>query len=117
MRSESRLPRERGDEGGEDGAVVGDAGGWVPDADDPERVVGALYVDPDRWGAGIGTRLFERALDALREQGVTRVTIRVLAENAVGRSFYESLGFEVAAESAEDLFGETRPAVTYASEI
>jgi ribosomal protein S18 acetylase RimI-like enzyme len=106
------------DESGRDGAVVGYTGGWVPDADDPERgVVGTLYVDPDRWGAGIGTRLFERALDALRGQGVTRVTIRVLAENAVGRSFYESRGFEVAAESADDLFGETRPAVTYASEI
>ena len=98
-----------------DGAVIGYVGGGVPE--DDRGAVGALYVDPDRWGEGIGTRLFERELDALAERGATRVTIRVLAANTLGRSFYESRGFEVVETSEDDLFGETRAAVTYAREI
>ncbi|PSQ10572.1 hypothetical protein BRC98_05090, partial [Halobacteriales archaeon QS_7_68_65] len=117
-----------------DGAVIGYVGGGVPE--DDRGAVGALYVDPDRRGeghaseasvstgdehsessGGIGTRLFERELDALAERGATRVTIRVLAANTLGRSFYESRGFEVVETSEDDLFGETRAAVTYAREI
>ncbi|WP_049901748.1 GNAT family N-acetyltransferase [Halococcus agarilyticus] len=98
--------------------VVGYVGGGIPDANEPGRgAVWTFYVDPDRWGRGIGTRLFERELDALRERGATRVTIRVLAANAVGRSFYESQAFEVVERGEDDLFGETRAAVTYARDI
>ena len=102
----------------ENGEVVGYVGGGIPTVDDPERgAVWTFYVDPDRWNEGIGTRLFERELDALVERGATRVTIRVLAANTVGRSFYESRGFEAVEWGEDDLFGETRAAVTYAREI
>lgn len=97
------------------GEIVGYVGGGISDGE--SGAVWTFYVDPSRWDEGIGTRLFEHELDALRERGVTRVTIRVLAENAVGRSFYESRGFEVIEESEDDLFGEQQPAVTYAGDI
>ncbi|EMA42441.1 GNAT family N-acetyltransferase [Halococcus saccharolyticus] len=98
--------------------VVGYVGGGIPDTNERERgAVWTFYVDPDWWGEGIGTRLFERELDALRERGASRVTVRVLAANTVGRSFYESQGFEVAETGEDDLFGETRAAVTYARDI
>lgn len=99
----------------ENEAVVGYVGGGVSEGE--HGAAWTFYVDPDRWDGGVGSRLFERELDALRNRGVTRVTIRVLAENAVGRSFYESRGFEVAEKGIDDIFGETRPAVTYAGGI
>ena len=99
----------------EDGEVVGYVGGGISEGE--RGAVWTFYVDPDRWGEGIGTRLFERELDALRERGATYVTIRVLAANAVGRSFYESQDFEVAEEGRDDLFGKSQPAVTYAGDI
>jgi ribosomal protein S18 acetylase RimI-like enzyme len=53
-----------------------------------------LYVDPERWGNGIGTRLLDRIESRLDEHGVTRYEVTVLADNEVGVEFYESRGFE-----------------------
>lgn len=79
--------------------------------------IGTFYVDPARWNEGIGTRLFEHALDALRERGVTRIRIEVFERNAVGRAVYESWGFAVVKRDDESLFGETASVVTYAGDI
>ncbi|PSQ02447.1 GNAT family N-acetyltransferase [Halobacteriales archaeon QS_5_70_17] len=92
-------------------SVVGYAGGGV------ERSTGsvaALYVAPERWGEGIGTRLVERLLAALRDRGAERAEVRVLAANDVGRSFYESRRFDAVEERGTDLFGEPCTEVTYA---
>lgn len=96
---------------GPDGGVLGYAAGATTDGHGGE--VPVLYVDPDHWGEGVGTRLFETVLDALREQGVDRVEITVLADNDVGRSFYESRGFDVCEAYDDDLFGETVRTLTY----
>ena len=58
----------------------------------------AIYIDPDRWNDGIGTRFLETVLERLAEHGVGRLRVEVLAENAVGISFYESREFERTAE-------------------
>jgi GNAT superfamily N-acetyltransferase len=76
--------------------------------------LGALYVDPDWWGAGVGTRLLAAVTAALRERGADRVEARVLAANEVGRAFYEARGFEPVTEATTTLFGETVLEVTYA---
>jgi GNAT superfamily N-acetyltransferase len=93
------------------GRLVGYGGGGVEDG---VGGLGALYVDPDWWGAGVGTRLLAAVTAALRERGADRVEARVLAANEVGRAFYEARGFEPVTEATTTLFGETVLEVTYA---
>jgi len=73
-----------------DHRVVGYASVGPTGDDRPETVAGlySIYVHPDRWGTGIGTALFERCADRLRERGFERLVLRVIAENDVGISFY-----------------------------
>lgn len=107
---------QTGDDSDADERVVGYASGGLPD-DAEHAVVGTLYVDPDRWGEGYGTTVFERVLDALRERGASRVEIAVFAANAVGRSFYESREFAVVDETEESIADETVGVVTYAGNL
>ncbi|PVZ06892.1 GNAT family N-acetyltransferase [Actinomycetospora cinnamomea] len=53
----------------------------------------ALYLDPDRWRRGIGTRLHAAALDRLRSCGYTRAGLWVLATNDRALRFYERHGW------------------------
>jgi ribosomal protein S18 acetylase RimI-like enzyme len=53
-----------------------------------------IYVDPDRWGEGVGTALLGQVEAALRTRGVEAYRLAVLADNDVGVGFYESRGFE-----------------------
>jgi len=93
-------------------------GGYV-DASlrDGDAVVGALNVDPDWWREGVGGRLLDRAVATLDDRGAERVRARALADNDVGRSFYESRGFTVHSEGEDELFGRTAAAVTYVREL
>ncbi|WP_137288999.1 GNAT family N-acetyltransferase [Natronorubrum halophilum] len=52
-----------------------------------------LYVRPERWGSGAGTRLLER-LEAELGASFDRIRLSVLVDNDIGVSFYESAGFE-----------------------
>lgn len=76
----------------DDSGVVGYASAAVPGSDADPQVGGlpTLYVHPDRWGEGLGTRLFDRVRSYLAEYGVERVRIRVFADNDIGRGFYET---------------------------
>lgn len=51
----------------------------------------ALYVDPDRWRAGVGTALW-RAVDAGGGEEVAGVALWVLRDNLRAREFYAVLG-------------------------
>jgi len=53
----------------------------------------ALYIEPGLWRGGIGTNLCNAGLQTLWEAGFERVMLWVLAENVVGRGFYEKHGF------------------------
>lgn len=53
----------------------------------------SIYVDPDRWGAGIGRRLLSRLETAVQARGGDRIELFVMTENAVAIDFYESTGF------------------------
>ena len=50
--------------------------------------IGALFVDPTRHGQGIGRALVRQA-QALRGS----LAVEVFERNALGRAFYERLGF------------------------
>jgi ribosomal protein S18 acetylase RimI-like enzyme len=53
----------------------------------------AIYVEPELWGHSIGTKLCDAALASLRDGGFDRVSLWVLADNVLGKSFYEKYGF------------------------
>jgi len=53
----------------------------------------AIYVRPDRWGAGAGHALMTATCDALRRDGYDAVSLWVLEGNARGIAFYLRAGF------------------------
>lgn len=68
-----------------------------PAADPSEAVAGAwqihqLHIAPDLRGGGIGSRLFDAALDLARAAGAPLVTLWVVDTNAQARRFYERRG-------------------------
>jgi ribosomal protein S18 acetylase RimI-like enzyme len=78
----------------DDETVVGFAQA-VPERDGEEAELTRIYVDPDHWGTGTGTRLLDAVVAPLAESGVERLWAIVAADNDVGRSFYDRRGFEV----------------------
>ena len=58
-------------------------------------VMQTLYVMPESWGRGIGSRLHDLALDRLREAGVREARLWTLAENQRARTFYERRGWKL----------------------
>jgi GNAT superfamily N-acetyltransferase len=56
--------------------------------------LGRLYVDPDRWEAGIGRRLLEHMERVVRRRGGTRIELGVMAENDRAIGFYEADGYD-----------------------
>ena len=65
-----------------------------PDPDDPAvGHLARLYVDPERWGAGIGTALHNAAVADLVHHGFPTATLWVLEDNVRARRWYERLGW------------------------
>jgi ribosomal protein S18 acetylase RimI-like enzyme len=91
---------------GEDQVLVYDREGQIlgftsfgasRDEDKDASIVGEmyqLYLDPDEWRKGYGSRLTRAVLKALRSECFSEVTLWVLRENERGRGFYEAMGFE-----------------------
>ena len=72
----------------------------------------SIYVDPERWGDGIGESLLDRAVEDLSERGVGQVEESVLVDNEVGRSFYEK-HFERTGDREIEVGGETKVVDVY----
>jgi ribosomal protein S18 acetylase RimI-like enzyme len=65
-----------------------------PDAHEPSRGhLSRLYVEPARWGQGIGRALHDAALNHLRTAGFCTVSLSVLEANTRARGWYERLGW------------------------
>jgi ribosomal protein S18 acetylase RimI-like enzyme len=85
----------------EPGGVVGFLHGGParvgrPPSYDPEiGEVYAIYVHPDRWGAGAGRALMQEAIDRFAKDGRTEIRVWVLDDNPRARTFYERMGFEL----------------------
>lgn len=62
-------------------------------ADETVASLFRLYARPSVWDTGVGTTLLERLEDDL-QPACNRLCVTVLADNEIGRSFYESAGFE-----------------------
>jgi ribosomal protein S18 acetylase RimI-like enzyme len=88
-----------------DGELVGYLNGGPSDEEGVARL-GALYVDPERWGEGVGTALLETFETVERERGTDALRFRVLSANTVGTSFYRSHGYDAVDQAWTNLFGE-----------
>lgn len=56
--------------------------------------ISAIYLHPDYWRLGLGTKLCLAALDELSMSGYKIIYLWVLSDNHQARKFYQSLGFE-----------------------
>lgn len=79
-----------------DGEVVGFAAyGPFRDEDAPPGIMElyAIYLLQDCQRRGLGRELWVRALDEMRKEDVSSVTVWVLEDNVSARRFYENMGF------------------------
>jgi len=88
------LVAEDGESTGDGSAVVGFALALPADDDPGVFALGRIYVDPDRWGEGVGSRLLDRVESHVRARDGSRLRLGVMAENEHAVGFYESQGFE-----------------------
>lgn len=51
-------------------------------------------VEPGYRGKGIGSQLVDRALEALKEEGINKVALVVFKANEIGNAFWDAVGFE-----------------------
>jgi ribosomal protein S18 acetylase RimI-like enzyme len=85
--------------------------GPVRDADLDDSQVGeiyALYVEPRFWRSGVGSALCSTGLAHLRDKNLLRVTLWVLADNSLGRRFYEKFGFTEDGHSEPYVAGDAK---------
>ena len=55
-------------------------------------------VSPDHQRKGIGSALVEAAVEALKNEGITKAALLVFARNETGNAFWEKQGFEKRAD-------------------
>ena len=92
------------------GRVIGfvNMGASRDDDVDPQKVgeIYAIYLLPEFWDQGYGRTLCTRALDGLRQQGFTTVTLWTLHNNARAIRFYQAAGFQADGTTKVDIKGE-----------
>ena len=77
----------------DDGQIVGVVVAW-PDPVRPDRGrVARFYVAPDRWGQGLGRRLYGAALGWFARGNYREATLWVLEGDDRARDWYERLGW------------------------
>ncbi|MFJ8535335.1 GNAT family N-acetyltransferase [Streptomyces sp. NPDC093591] len=78
----------------------------------------ALYVDPGRFGGGIGHALLQESLRRCTAAGHARMLLWVLEHNTRARRFYERAGFRPdGAEEPFEVDGVDVPEVRYTREL
>ncbi len=70
-------------------------------------VLDRIYVNPDRWGEGIGGRLLRGVERRVEDAGGERVRLGVMAENDRAVGFYEAAGYERIGEHDDGRIGAT----------
>ncbi len=72
----------------------------------PGAYVDNLHVAARAQGRGLGRLLMARAAAILAGEGVARLWLTVIRENAQARAFYRAIGGEEGPGQPDDLFGE-----------
>lgn len=102
----------------EDGGKIVGFSSFGPSRDnDSSSSVGelyAIYLIEDAKGRGIGTALWERTCDFIKQLGYSEVTLWVLDTNSRARNFYDKVGFTLdGAAKREDIGGAEISEVRY----
>ncbi|KAB1198942.1 GNAT family N-acetyltransferase [Haloferax sp. MBLA0078] len=84
--------------------------------DDDDAGLWVIYVDPTRWGAGIGSALLDEVTAAVPSR-YDRLVLETFAANDVARQFYEARGFDVVERIETAVGEETYPAVVMARSL
>lgn len=88
------------------------------DAGDEDKAeIRSIYILPEFWRGGIGSRLFDGAQEALRQAGYTRLFLWVLAENARARAFYARMGMSECDRRSIVIAGKELEEVRYEKDI
>jgi ribosomal protein S18 acetylase RimI-like enzyme len=89
-----------------EGRIVGFASfGPARDEDEDPSLTAelmALYVHPEHWRRGVGTRLWQEVQSRLEER-YREITLWVLCDNDRARRFYERIGFVAEADRVKPL--------------
>jgi ribosomal protein S18 acetylase RimI-like enzyme len=95
------------------GSVVGVAQGWPAREDDGAGAVvpgrchlSMVFVRPDRWGEGIGSRLVDSAVAVAAGLGYTTVQLYTHEDNLRAQRLYAGKGFERDGDVRPDAWGE-----------
>jgi GNAT superfamily N-acetyltransferase len=99
----------------ETGQVMGFAAGGPERSNDLEYPgeVFALYVLPGSQRCGSGRALVEASAERLLAQGFLGLLIWVLADNRIGRSFYEKIGGQPVRQKVGDIGDALYPEIGY----
>lgn len=84
--------------------------------DDHEAGLWVVYVDPTRWGEGIGSALLDDVTAAIPSR-YDRLVLETFADNDAARQFYRSRGFEVVERGETNVGGDTYSAVIMARSL
>jgi GNAT superfamily N-acetyltransferase len=86
--------------------------------DETAGEIHAIYVDPQRWGEGIGGALLGVAEQALADRGLCHGRLWAFSANHRARRWYETRGWRRdGAESTIDLDGTPVPEVRYTKKL
>jgi GNAT superfamily N-acetyltransferase len=75
------------------------------DAQSGTAEIYSIYVDPDCWDKGIGTRLLQRAVHDLRRHGYELAALWCLGANSRARGFYERAGWKADGATKKETIG------------
>ena len=70
--------------------------------------VGAIFLDPDHHGKGMGREMMDFAV---RQRG--SLTVEVFRDNAIGRAFYDAYGFKQTGEYRHEPSGQMTVKMAY----
>lgn len=87
--------------------VDGDGDGGDGDDLPGDGEIRAIYVDPSRWGTGVGRHLMTAGCAHLRAQGHRTAFLWVLSGNVRARRFYERAGWHWDGAHRIDVIGDS----------
>jgi putative acetyltransferase len=64
-----------------------------------------MYLHQDYHNIGLGTAMLTFLLDLAKKQGVHRIGLHVIADNAIAIHLYEKFGFKIEGVMKEAYFG------------
>lgn len=87
------------------------------DKDDSYGEICGLYLLPDYWNRGLGSKLINWGLAELEKRNYKKITLWVLEENSSARRFYEKIGFKFDGTINEINIGKRLNEVRYVKKL